>query len=94
MHIKLIINYNFGFLILEVNKPKSQTKFNIQTYFPRSDKNKTLVNIINKALNIYYQRFITKLQLHVISFKLFNVMINQSLHLNPRRKYYPNIKIC
>jgi len=44
----LIINYKFGFLILEVNKTKIPK---IQTYSSRSDKNKTLVNIINKALN-------------------------------------------
>jgi hypothetical protein len=47
-HIKLIINYKFRFLMLEVNKTKIPNK--IQTYSSRSDKNKTLVNLINKAL--------------------------------------------
>ena len=49
IHIKLIINYKFGFLILEVNKTKIPNK--IQSYSSRSDKNKILANIIIKAFN-------------------------------------------
>ena len=72
-HIKLIVNYEFPFLILEVNK-KVPNK--IQTYSSRSDKNKTLVNIINKALISLIISDLLRVTIRKVSLKLLNVMIN------------------